>query len=94
MAIVTPTQSMVSLPSTLAPLTPRRITVDEYERMAASGVFNEHKKIELIDGYLVTKMPKSREHGFSTKEVLKALGAEAAARVDMAARTAGAPSRI
>ena len=41
--------------------------------MAASAVFNEPKKIELIDGYLMTKMPKSPEHGFSTKEVLKAL---------------------
>ena len=41
--------------------------------MAAAGVFNEPKKIELIDGYLVTKMPKSPEHGFSTKETLKAL---------------------
>ncbi len=73
MSTVTPTQPMVSLPPSLAPLTPHLITVDEYERMAASGVFNEPKKIELIDGYLVTKMPKSPEHGFSTKEVLKAL---------------------
>ncbi len=73
MSTVTPTQPMVSLPPTLALLTPRRITVDEYDRMAASGVFNEPKKIELIDGYLVTKMPKSPEHAFSTKEVLKAL---------------------
>jgi len=56
-----------------APLTLRRITVDEYERMAAAGVFNEPKKIELVDGYLVTKMPKSPEHSFSAKEVLKAL---------------------
>jgi len=57
----------------LAPLTPRRITVDEYERIIASGSLNEPKKVELIDGYMVTKMAKSVEHGFSIKEVLKAL---------------------
>jgi Uma2 family endonuclease len=34
---------------------------------------NEPKKVELIDGYMVTKMSKSAEHGFSTKEVLKRL---------------------
>ncbi len=73
MSTVTQTQPIVSPPPTFALLTPRQITVDEYERMAAAGVFNEPKKIELIDGYLVTKMPKSPEHGFSTKEVLKAL---------------------
>jgi Uma2 family endonuclease len=73
MSTVTPAQPMVLPPQTLAQLTPRRITVAEYERMASAGVFNEPKRIELIDGYLVTKMPKSPEHGFSTKEVLKAL---------------------
>jgi Uma2 family endonuclease len=73
MSTITPIQPMVSPPPPLAPITPRRITVDEYERMTASGVFNEPKKIELIDGYLVTKMPKSPEHSFSTKQVLKAL---------------------
>jgi len=73
MSTVTPIQPMVSPPPALAPLTPRRITIDEYERMAASGVFDEPKKIELIDGYLVTKMPKSPEHSFTTKELIKAL---------------------
>jgi Uma2 family endonuclease len=73
MSTVTPTQPMVSPPPSLAPLTPRLITVDEYERIIASGSLNEPKKVELIDGYMVTKMGKSAEHGFSTKEVLKAL---------------------
>jgi Uma2 family endonuclease len=73
MSTATPTQPMVSLPPTLAPLTPRRITVDEYERIIESGSLNEPSRVELIDGYMVTKMAKSAEHGFSTKEVLKAL---------------------
>jgi Uma2 family endonuclease len=68
MSTITPTQPLVS-----PPLRPRRITVDEYERIIASGSLNEPKKIELIDGYLVMKMSKSAEHGFSVKEALKAL---------------------
>ena len=68
MSTVTPTQPLVS-PVAAA----RRITVDEYERIIASGSLNEPKKIELIDGYLVTKMSKSAEYGFSVKETLKAL---------------------
>jgi Uma2 family endonuclease len=64
---------MVSSPPTLAPLTPRRITVDEYDRIVASGSLNDPKKIELIDGYLVSKMAKSPEHSYSTIELLKAL---------------------
>jgi hypothetical protein len=43
MSTVTPTQPLVSLPPTL-PFTPHRITVDEYERIIASGSLNEPKK--------------------------------------------------
>jgi Uma2 family endonuclease len=70
---VTPTQPMLSSPPTLGFFTPRRLTVDEYDRIIASGSLNEPKKIELVDGYMVTKMSKSAEHSFSTKEALKAL---------------------
>jgi Uma2 family endonuclease len=73
MSTVIPTQPMVSPPPTLAPLTPRRITVDEYDRIIASGSLNDPKRVELIDGYMVTKMAKSPEHSYSTKEALKAL---------------------
>jgi Uma2 family endonuclease len=64
---------IVSPPPTFPPLTPRRITVDEYDRIIASGSLNEPKKIELIDGYMVTKTSKSAEHSFSTNEVVKAM---------------------
>jgi Uma2 family endonuclease len=64
---------MVSLPPALPPSTLRRITVDEYERIIASGSLNEPKKLELIDGYMVTKMGKSAEHVWTTKAVDKAL---------------------
>ncbi len=71
MSTVTPTQPLVSPPAPLAQL--RRITVDEYERIIASDSLNDPKKIELIDGYMVTKMAKSAGHGFSVKAAVKAL---------------------
>jgi Uma2 family endonuclease len=46
------------------------MTVDEYERI---GEMLDEPRVELIDGYLVKKMPKSPEHSFTTKQVLKAL---------------------
>jgi Uma2 family endonuclease len=73
MSTAIPTHPLVSPPPTLAPLTPRRITVDEFERIIASGSLNEPKKIELVDGFMVTKMSKSAEHGYSVKQALKGL---------------------
>jgi Uma2 family endonuclease len=73
MSALTLTQPTMAPPPAPTLLTPRRITVDEYDRMATAGVFDEPKKIELIDGYLVTKMPKSPEHSFSTRVVFKSI---------------------
>jgi Uma2 family endonuclease len=50
-----------------------RITVDEYERIIAAGALDDPGRVELIDGYMVTKMAKNPVHSFATKEVLKAL---------------------
>ncbi len=47
-----------------------RLTVDEYERI---GEMLDDPRVELIDGYLVKKMPKKPEHSWSTKVALKAL---------------------
>ena len=68
MSTATPTQPALSSSPPL-----RRITVEEYEKIIASGALQDPSRVELIDGYLVTKMGKSAEHGFSTKEALKAL---------------------
>ena len=73
MLTLTPPQAIVAAPALMVPLTQRRITVDEYDRIVAAGALDDPKKIELIDGYLVTKLAKSPEHGYSTKEVIKAL---------------------
>jgi Uma2 family endonuclease len=45
-----------------------RMTVNEYERLAAAGILADDR-VELIDGYLVKKMPKNPPHSFSTQEI-------------------------
>jgi Uma2 family endonuclease len=47
--------------------------VDEYERIIRLGALDNPDRIELIDGYLVEKMGKSAEHGYSTKKTIKTL---------------------
>jgi Uma2 family endonuclease len=49
-----------------------RMSVDEYDRI---GELLDDPRVELIDGYLVKKMPKDPAYSFTTKEVLKALDA-------------------
>jgi Uma2 family endonuclease len=50
-----------------------RITVDEYERIIRSGALHDPDRVELIDGFMVDKMGKSAEHGFSTKRTIRAM---------------------
>jgi len=73
MATITPSHPKISspTPSSTPPL--HRITVDEYERIIASGSLEEPSQVELIDGYMVDKIGKNAEHGYATKQTLKAL---------------------
>jgi Uma2 family endonuclease len=74
MATIAPTRPAVS-PRPSRHKTPplHRITVDEYERIIASGSLEDPSRVELIDGYMVDKMGKNAEHSYATKESLKAL---------------------
>ena len=40
----------------------RQITVEEYDLMIESGVFDEDDQIELLSGVIIEKMPKVTEH--------------------------------
>ncbi len=40
----------------------RQITVEEYDLMIESGVFDENDQIELLNGVIVEKMPKGTKH--------------------------------
>ena len=39
----------------------RRITVEEYDAMIESGVFDENDQVELLNGAIVEKMPKETQ---------------------------------
>jgi Uma2 family endonuclease len=47
-------------PSPIWPL--KRFTVDEYHRLIESGVLHEDDRLELLDGWLVEKIPKNPPH--------------------------------
>jgi Uma2 family endonuclease len=40
----------------------RRITVDEYHRMAETGILREDEHVQLVDGMLVAMTPQGRAH--------------------------------
>jgi Uma2 family endonuclease len=65
MATIAPTRPKTSSPppSGTSPL--HRITVDEYERIIASGALEDPGRVELIDGYMVDKLAKNPGHSFS-----------------------------
>jgi Uma2 family endonuclease len=66
--------TLTSLPTIRsAPTSIHRITVDEYERIIAAGALEDPAGVELIDGELVDKMGKTAEHGYASKQTLKAL---------------------
>ena len=73
MATIAPTQPTISPQRPPRTLPLHRITVDEYERIIASGALEDPGRVELIDGYMLDKMGKNAEHGYATKQTVKAL---------------------
>ncbi|MGL6096366.1 MAG: Uma2 family endonuclease [Fimbriiglobus sp.] len=43
----------------------RQFTVDEYHQMIEAGILKSGEKVELINGYLVNKMPRNPAHDFA-----------------------------
>lgn len=56
-----------------------RFSVDQYHRMIESGAFTEEDRIELLEGWVVPKMPKSPEHEFVVGEMEEGLRKQAPA---------------
>ena len=50
------------VPGFLAHATFHRLTVEQYHQMIANGILGEDDPVELLEGYMVTKMPRSPEH--------------------------------
>jgi Uma2 family endonuclease len=74
MSTITWTPAGASRATPLAALDLYRLTVGEYERLAAANVLDDDR-VELIDGYLVKKMPKNPPHVCAVDAILKALEA-------------------
>jgi Uma2 family endonuclease len=51
----------------------RRFTVDEYHRMIESGILNDEDKVELLEGYVVEKMPRNPPHDVVIQRLNKRL---------------------
>ncbi len=72
MSTITPTR-----PSPAAKWIPKRLarlTVDQYEAMVDSGVFTKRDRFTLINGLLVTKLPKSPRPTFVARNLASMLG--------------------
>jgi Uma2 family endonuclease len=74
MATVTPAQSISSLPLP-SPDEVYRLTVEQFDRMIQNGSLDEDDPVELMNGILVTKMPKNPRHRVGTRKTVRALEA-------------------
>lgn len=81
-------------PSSIASAWPdriHRISLEQYHQMIATGVLLEDDPIELIDGCLVTKMPRDPSHDWTlnqfAKKLEKAFGDAGVVRVQSAITT-------
>lgn len=60
-----------SLPPEAPPLL--RVTCERYHQMVASGALGENDGVELINGFIVTKMPIGPTHGGTVNTLLRAI---------------------
>ncbi len=72
MSTMAPTQPALSLPLP-PPEEVVRITVDRYEQMIESGSLGEDDPIELLNGVMVWKMPKSPQHSAVTRRCVRTI---------------------
>ncbi len=72
MASVIPTQPNPSLPFP-SPDQVYRFTVDQFDGMVRNGTPDEDEPVELLNGLLVTKMPKNPRHRVATRKAVRAL---------------------
>ncbi len=57
----------------LPPVQVWRLSVEQYEEMVRAGILSEDDPVELLDGWLVPKMPKKPLHVMATELVRDAL---------------------
>jgi len=54
----------------------RRFSVDEYHRMIDAGILTDEDKVELLEGYVVLKMPRNPSHDGTIDLVSGSLGGQ------------------
>jgi Uma2 family endonuclease len=66
-----------SLPGHPPPIVPTepiwRFSVEQYHEMIRTGILTEDDPVELLDGFLVPKMTKSRAHTIATRRAREAI---------------------
>jgi len=73
MSLWIPTAGSASGQFALPPVPIRRWSVDEYHTMLRAGILSEDDHVELLDGWLVSKMTKNPPHRIATRRVRKVL---------------------
>jgi Uma2 family endonuclease len=63
----------VSMPPVLLPESVWRISVEQYHQMIDAGILTDDDPVELLEGILVTKMPKKPPHSLVTQLTRDAL---------------------
>ena len=56
---------------TAPPVVRRRFTVEQYQQMAAAGIFNEDDRIELIEGEIVEMSPIGPSHSACVSRLIQ-----------------------
>jgi hypothetical protein len=51
----------------------RKFSIDEYHEMIRAGILTEDNPVELLEGYLVLKMPRSHAHDFALRSLERRL---------------------
>ena len=74
MATAASTQAIASSPLP-APELVYRLTVEQFDCMIRSGFLDEDDPVELMNGILVTKLPKNPRHRVGTRKTVRALEA-------------------
>ena len=59
--------------STLTPQDIRRLSVKQYHAMIQAGILSEDDPVELLEGWLVNKIPKNPQHRLATELTREAL---------------------
>src|SRR5258706_13809024 len=50
-----------------------RLSIDQYHRMIQAGILTDDDAVELLEGWLIPKMPKNPRHRLSTQLTREAL---------------------